>query len=558
MTRILAVLLLLIASPVFASTPGSWDVGQQPISYPVIGSNNVYVEQLGDGSNAHGGLPPAFASQMADIPAPVIDTRQITEGAGVGDTTGADESKFRFTLFGSHVLADDPLRNYCQRGASHLHEFMGSDRSGACSTFAQLRNDANTDFAAGKRTTTNPGKNLNASAYWHPLMIDCGADGNGPLHDGQCRAMKVRVVALYYEVNSDQCGTVTSCLATEASTYVDFPMGFGYVNVSNMDDPWRLKLQNAIAQANAANAAAGSSAVYQLETGANGSNGYGFISWDCRDPATQAIRSSSSGTANSPPNIDDLTCNAGDILTATSVGAGCWDGKNIYSPSGYDHVTPQIKVSGVRDTVGGPLTNHTDVCPKNWYKIPRLVNKPQWILPHAISGSVPNDSPFLSSDAAFQATSRAQASTCVGSTCAPAGASTFVCKAGCSFHFDYMQSWMKKYLRRAFRHCLGVPWTDTSETGLDADQTPVVTACNDNTLSDNGVTESKLTRGTSPLDSEVNGDAISDFYPMPVPKGHMGPASIIGMNDNMPMPANDGALAGVAPVSFNLRQVGHR
>lgn len=529
---LLAVLAVLLSVPALAvtPTPGQWDTAQQPVTYPVIGSNGVYAEHLGDGTT-HGGLPPAFAWQLPDIPAPVIDTRQITEGPGTGNfTAGDNEGKFRFTLYGSHLLPDDPLRNHCQRGASHIHELLGSDRSGACSTFAQLRNAANTDFAAGKRASTNPGKNINASPYWHPGLEDCGAmsaafgagTNAGALGDGVCRFKKTLAVPLYYEIDNGGCGTDHSCLVARAQTYVDFPMGIGYVNIKNMDDPWNLKVKAQVAAANAANlAAGGSGAEYQIISD-------GFIGWSCITPG---------GAHRDGPydNTDDLTCVAGDTIYADSAGAMCWDGHNTYSPSGYDHVVQAIRVDA-KATVGGSIITRTDVCPVNGFKIARLINKPQWILGHSISSGVANDSPFLASDAGFQAKARADASRCVTATsgassatvCAPAGASTFVCKAGCSWHFDYFQAWQKKYIRRASRHCLGTPWTDPSETGaMDADQTTLtVEPCLFSTLSTDTGTESALTQLTGPTTADVDGLSLKTYYPTPVPKGHMGPGTM--------------------------------
>lgn len=512
--------LLSITAQVSASTPGQWDAaGQQPIAYPAIGPSGVFTAQLGDGSNAHGGLPPFFANEPADIPSTV--TTQVTENTASAQVTGTDELKLRLTLFSNHVLPDDPLRSHCQRGASHLHEFAGPPNAGACSTFQQVRNDCLSRHTAGKIASTNPGDDVQCSAYWHPVLID-----RNPLADGVDRIKRVLLIPLYYQLPDGGCGGVNACLVTQGSTFIDFPLGFGYVNGSNMDDPWMLKLQAAIAAANAASVAAGGTARYSLSTGAMGPRGDGMVGWFCNSPAgvqRGAIQ----------PTIDDLDCQAGDTLIGEIHGAGCADGKNLYSPSGYDHVLPPIHVSATNG-------NFDDVCPIGDYKIAELIFKPQWILKSAISSTVPNDTPYLSSDAGYQTKARADASACVTATnsgssatvCAPGGASTFVCKAGCSFHNDYFVAWMLKYLRRAFRNCLAVPQTSTTETGaIDADQTVHGQACNSNTLSFNSGSGlgSQLIVNPSfhqPVASEVNGDAISDYYPTPVPKGHMGPMTM--------------------------------
>lgn len=483
--KFLLALLALVTVDAQASTPGSWDVGAQAITYPVIGANGVFTEHLGDGSNAHGGLPPVFALQPPDIPSTI--NNQITEGTGVGQSTGTDEGKVRFTLFGSHALPDDLLRNHCTRGASHLHEFVGSVNAGACSTYAQIRNDAVARHNAGQVATTNPGDDINASPYWHPCLID-----RNPLGDGVDRCKKLFAIPLYYQIPDGGCSGNNACLLGRAQTFIDFPLGLGFISGNNMDDPFNLRVINAIAAANAANVAAG---------GTNNRYSYignGFVGWFCMSPAGVV------GVDGTQPDIAKLDCSAGDTLVGEIHGEGCIDGQNLYSPSGYDHVMPPIRVTAANGTFD-------DVCPYNWYKIPQLIFKPEWILKSAISSTVANDEPYLSSDAQFQAKMRTFA-----------GHSTDVCLPGCSFHNDYMVSWQLKYLRRAFRKCLGIPQTNTSETGVDADQTVNLMACNNGTLSPNSI----LTGTNQVQFPDVNGDRIQEYYPTPVPKGRMGPATM--------------------------------
>jgi hypothetical protein len=489
MRKLILAILALLAAPAAAQTvpPGQWSVGEQPIAYPVIGSDNIYVD--GSCNVAECGVPDFFALQPANIPSTITD--QVVPG---GFTTGDDEGKWRGTLFGSHVLADDPLRNHCDRGASHLHEFLGSKDAGACSTFQQLREDCIAKRAADIVSTTSPGDDVNCTPYWHPALID-----EDPLGDGVDRIKKVYAVPLYYQI----------ALADPdvAATYIDFPLGFGYVNGNNMDDPFMLKLKGKIAEANAANAAAGGGgSTYYY-------NGNGSGDWSCTEP---------DGTPRDGPedSTDDLTCEAGDLLIASMNGAQCADGVNLTSPSGYDHVLPAIQVSAINGT-------RSDVCPINWWHIAILTNKPQWVLHSAISAAVPGDSPYLSSDAMFQANARAQA----GLPGAPGDAASFVCKPGCSRHFDYGPiAWDKKFLRRLFRKCLGIPWTDTSETGLDADQTPYITACIDPTISTTGGggTATQLQISHQVRFPDVNGDTIDEYYPTPAPLGHMGPHTMEG------------------------------
>jgi hypothetical protein len=513
---LLAFLLLFMAAPVLAtSVPGTWDVGQQPISYPVIGPDHCcYAEQLGDGSNAHGGLPPFFALQPADIP---VTSEADQAGTGAFESVGDPETKVRFTLYGNKVAGDDTLRAHCQRGASHGHEFLGGIPSGACSDYTQIRTDCVALRDAGKKASTNPGDAINCSVYWHPWLEDCGTSTAplgggtvaGALGDGKCRIKHSLLDPIYYVLSNGKCGSDITCLTNiQSPSFIDFPMGLGYVNVRNMDDPWNLAGKNRVLQANAANTAAGGGNYYELsDSGIVDGNeinggGDGFFGWSC-------------GGAEKG-SIDDLDCAAGATLIMHSEGASCADGHNLYSQSGYDHVIAAIKVNA-RETPTGPILTRNDVCPIGWYKIPTLSNKPQWILHTALSSTVANDSPFLSSDAAFQAKARADAGRCIGLACAPADAATFVCKPGCSFHFDYFVAWQKKYLRRAFRKCLGIPQTDTSETGVDADETTERHACNGDTIAMTPPTQ--LKPAYNQHGSSVDGSTIDEYYPRPINRG---------------------------------------
>jgi hypothetical protein len=220
-------------------------------------------------------------------------------------------------------------------------------------------------------------------------------------------------------------------------------------------------------------------------------------------------------------NIDDLTCSAGNLLIVSMTGAPCADGVDLTSPSGYDHVVPAIRVVAANGTLD-------NVCPVNWWHIPGLTFKPQWILHSDISSEVDNDSPYLSSDAMFQAKARSQA----GLPGAPADAATFVCKAGCSRHFDYGPiAWNRPQLRMLFRFCLGIPKTDPSEPDYGFDDQPVhITECVDPTIQTDeaGGTATQLIISHQDRFPDVNGVAINEYYPTPAPGGHMGPHTMTG------------------------------
>lgn len=520
---LLAFLALLITVPALAD-PGGWDgSGQQLVRYPVVTSNGIFTEHLGDGSTVAGGVAPYYTSGMATNISSVTTADEINVSSS---TTGTSEFKFRFTLFTHHALAEDTLAFHCQRNSTHPHEFMGAVAAGGCSTYSQLRNDCIARKIASKLPSTNPGPTINCASYWHPGMIDCGATTGalgtgtipGALGDGVCRFKKDLLVPLYYE---PALPTVT---LANAAHFSPIPLGLGEVFGHNNSDPWQLKERADIAAANAANVAAGGTAVYQ-DPDPMALNNFGFFGFSCYSPGG-SIRA-----AGIQASIDDLDCSAGDTLIMELHSQGCWDGHNGNSPDGRSHVSYTITAVASNGTF--PF-----VCPYDSYKLPELIDKPQWILHSAISSSVANDSPFLSSDAAFQAKARSDAGKCVTATawgssatvCAPGGASTFVCKPGCSAHADYLAAWDGKYFWRAFNKCDGIPIPAAlTFTWIWADRTPAGTGCNSNTIDTTGGAEAQLNLSpltVQPATTDVDGDRIQEYYPMPALKGHMGPATM--------------------------------
>lgn len=520
MKRILLALFTLFLAVPAVADPGGWDgAGPLAVRYPVVGADGVFTEHLGDGSTPAGGVAPFYTNGMpTNIPA----VTTADEISNTSTTTGPDEFKFRFTLYSDHALAEDTLQYHCQRAATHPHEFMGAVNAGGCSTYAQLRNDCIARKAANKLPSTNPGATINCASYWHAGLIDCGTTSGplgtgtvpGALGDGVCRFKKDLLVPLYYEP------PLSTFTLAGAATFSPIPLGLGEVFGHNMADPWQLKARAQIAAANAANIAAGGSAVYQ-DPDPMGLNNFGFYGWECMSPGG-VVR----GTGMHD-NIDDLDCSAGDTLILELHSQMCWDRLNGNSPDGRSHVFYEITAVATNGTFQG-------VCPYDAAKIPSLIDKPQWILHSAISSTVANDAPFLSSDAAFQANARAAAGTCVTATewgssatvCAPANAATFVCKPGCSAHADYLAAWSGQQFWRAFNKCDGIPIPAAlTFSWIYADRTPAGTGCNGNSFDTTSGSEATLLYSplfTPPLSSAVQGNSISGYYPMPHPKGQMG------------------------------------
>jgi hypothetical protein len=516
---LLASTALLFATPALAD-PGTWDgSGPQAVRYPVVTSNGIFTEHLGDGSTPAGGVAPYYTNGM---PANIPSLTTADELSTSATTTGPDEFKFRFTLYSHHALAEDTLAFHCQRNSTHPHEFMGAVDAGGCSTYAQLRNAGIARKTAGKLPSTNPGPTINLASYWHMGLIDCGATIGplgtgtvpGALGDGICRFKKDLLVPLYYEP------AMASFTLANAAHFSPIPLGLGEVFGHHNSDPWQLKERADIAAANAANIAAGGTAVYQ-DPDPMAVGNFGFYGWSCSSPG------GTPRSAGTQASIDDLDCSAGDTLILELHSQGCWDGHNGNSPDGRSHVSYAITAVATNGT-------NQYVCPYDGYKLPELIDKPQWILHTAISSSVPNDSPFGSSDAAFQAKARADAGKCVTATawgssatvCAPAGAATFVCKPGCGAHADYLAAWHGTYFWRAFNKCDAIPIPAAlTFSWIWPDRTPAGTGCNSNTIdTTTGATANLLNSPllTIPTATDVDGDRIQEYYPMPVPKGHMG------------------------------------
>jgi hypothetical protein len=102
-------------------------------------------------------------------------------GESIGDVGG--ESKLRIFCEISHFRYDDPIINYGQPGATHLHAFFGNTMTTATSDYTSLR-------TTGEGTCQ--GGVLNRSGYWMPAMID-GARN---------KVVIPRFIEFYYRTNS--------------------------------------------------------------------------------------------------------------------------------------------------------------------------------------------------------------------------------------------------------------------------------------------------------------------------------------------------------------------
>lgn len=339
--RILLASAALVASPALAF-PQPPDVAAYSAVTPTYKTDNS-VNTVIDSTVT----PMPIGTGLTNIPIPSTTNRIITNGPYSGTTapfkttipyggTGS-ENKFRTIVDFSHMLPDDPIRNYGQPGTSHLHCFFGSGSTNAKSTYKTLRKHALNSTAAGT--------DVNATGYWYPCPVVLN-----PYGDGKNFAIKADEIIVYYTENPATDGT-----GANAKAFI--PVGLRYVFGFEMD------------------AASVATQYAWLQTALDTANtAHGSVRYTLTDPAghyqTQALYNcigASPGTAyvlKTAAGADPYggTCASGAQFFIKIEGSMCYDGTNLWAPGGYKNFIP-----GVWDNV----TNGW-ACPYNYYKLPSL------------------------------------------------------------------------------------------------------------------------------------------------------------------------------------------
>jgi hypothetical protein len=280
--------------------------------------------------------PPAYAFELADIPTSTTGRVRLGTYSGFDfcAMNGVDciEAKFRTHINCTHILRDDPIRNFGQPGQSHLHQFCGNSTINAFSTFASLR--ASPWSAAA-------GDTLNNSGYWFP----CPTKTN-PFSDGKNYCVRADYSSVYYTEDPSESPYLKKLIR-----------GLRYVFGTNMDDPDDLAVKAEIA---AANAQPGTSGRYSYITD-------GFVGWHCLPTPNGNPLPISAQSLKNADGSDPFggQCTAGMQVYAEVNSATCWDGRNLWSTTGYGHMRQPI-----RDNFTG-----ANVCPQNYYRVPQLVMK---------------------------------------------------------------------------------------------------------------------------------------------------------------------------------------
>ena len=360
------------------------------------GNNPVAVKTPSD-------TPPANSYELTDIPSPNPTQLRIASGGADFNTISAShpEAKFRTHLEVTHILFDDPIRNYGQPGQSHCHMFFGNARVNAFSTFSSLRRDAQQYSAAA-------GGGLNGTGYWMPCMMWPDAFG-----DGKNYAVRPGVITVYYA----ESPSINSQLK-------DLLLGFRYVSGYWMDDGG--DYMNTVLAA--ANAAAGSARYQSRYPGGTPGNSLWLRhEYNCVG--------ATGGTQRALVNADGSdpwggTCTSDKLLQVNFYAAGCWDGVNLWSPGGYKHIIPQLW-----DT-----TVSRFVCPENYYVLPALILN--FSFKHS-GWSTSLRYWTLSSD-----------NIAVGANTGTVGGKTV--RRGETFHTDWFNGWDRTALQTWMTQCLGV------------------------------------------------------------------------------------------------------
>lgn len=391
----------------FSSPPDVGTYQARQATYAAGNTPNV----LGDGSNAAGGVAPAFTTH----PEPVedesgLDPAWLGGGANacpIGNAVDScREKKFRTHSNANHFNNDDPIRFWGQPGVTHCHEYFGNKSVNAFTTRASLR---------ARPASTSAGGTWQSNGYWEPCWQKTIA--------GKVYAMPATMNTIYYSANQDVGVPIENKLQRLHKL-------LRFIGGINVDDPDNLKVKAEIAAANAQAGtpagrysflqrgfggyhcllANGTEAKTKTGAGQNDQASDGFTMLDGSDPweVTPGVRG----------------CPAGSKIVAKNGAPECWDGWNPSSPSGYDHFRYKI-----RDNV---LSK--DVCPNGWYEVPAFqVNSD-----HQTQGWEDYRTWSLSSDAHVAAK--------LGRAIPP----------GASAHFDWMNGQAKKLMDLWLPYCLGV------------------------------------------------------------------------------------------------------
>lgn len=274
---------------------------------------------------------PAYGYELAE-PAATNFTGWIETGP-YGATTGfktqaegGTEAKMRTHINFTHILRDDPVRNYGKPGTSHWHTFLGNKNVNAWSTYKTLRLHPDSHAAGGP---------INATGYWIPtFLVPLAGKTYGKIPD---------YAIVYYQA---------SMAEAVAGTVSRLPFGMRYVTGWNMDDHHDAAVRAEL------DAAGGYDA---------GLPNNGFIGYSMSGPGGTLLTDLGLTTSKHLKNADGTDPWMGQATSAYQLNVDLsapdfWDGVNLWSPGGYKHFRHAQRHS-VDGQPKGPI---------GWVRVPKL------------------------------------------------------------------------------------------------------------------------------------------------------------------------------------------
>lgn len=398
---VILIALLLLPAPAAA---GPWTVGPQTVSFS--GS-----EILGDGSTPQGGPMPVFAYEKPDYDDGITDrSPYISTNNGGGQyvtvAEGAHEPKARFDCNATHRNMDDAIvAPGVVGGSAHEHEWSGNTLGNANSTYQSLRTSGFSVCYGG---------GLNRTAYWSSIMKE-------EKPGGFAVARHSRNVVTYY-MNPQG---ITNYFKTHR-----WPRGIDLISGFNPSDPGNTRYWNAIAAGNAAGQNLQAEYTFVSMPLTDKHQSTGFVGWQCEVPLTGNGSNANSPNTGQPvqpwlknPNGTlTLDCAPNTNIIKSIVSAPCYDGKNLTSPNGRDHMFPPVHDNSLG----------RGRCPNGWYWTVQFESKEYYFQ----TGPTDMKKLFLSSDRMNSPSTPADPTS--PSPCRQVG--PYFCN-GETAHFDLIPAW---------------------------------------------------------------------------------------------------------------------
>jgi hypothetical protein len=365
---------------------------------------------IGDGT-VNGGTPPATAYSPADIGPEALGytTSNFTFATGgylaLTDSPSV-EGKIRIGCDVVKTGQFDPVLFFGLDLTGHDHTFFGPSSAGPSSTYTTNRSTPG--------ISTCVGGPLNMTAYWEPSMQIM-------LPSGYKATLRPWQTIFYYAINGALGKTLTH-----------LPNGFAFIGGVNPADPNDTVRK---AEYQAANLIYPGDGWVGYECFTLGADGVPETGDDVKINAdtdaigqVEPITGSNTGYSKALEKADGSDpwggrCTAG-YLIATVKAQQCWDGHNLTSPNGRDHLRYETRTGD---------STFTSVCPKSWWRVPHFSVK----IYFRHGGWTDYQRWFLSSDryGFTEANWR---------------------KRGSTFHFDWKNGWDPAILKKWEKNCLGM------------------------------------------------------------------------------------------------------